>query len=123
MLGSRRYDAVAASERSQMSTTMATRIAAAGLTDRRPLRVVFADSLVAVQLGHDFLFSTEPVSEPTAAESTALTHLTASHLGDEDVVDGWSRRVGGKHVGLTASRAVLQIRRQDCRFRRTAYRQ
>lgn len=63
------------------------------------------------------------VKKSAETRSTEFTHLTASHLGNEDVVDGWSRRVGGKHVGLTASRAVLQIRRQDCRFRRTAYRQ
>lgn len=76
--------------------------------------MIFADTLHAVQLGHDFL-CVVGVSE-SAQEHKAVwqLHLSAAHLGYENVVDGRLRRSVAKEFVLPSSRAERQVRRQHC---------
>lgn len=83
-------------------------------TNRGPLGVIFADTLHAVQFGHDFLCALGVSKSAQERRAVWKPHLTAAHLGYENVVDSRLRRSVTEEFVLPSSRAEGQIRRQHC---------
>lgn len=75
--------------------------------------MVLADAFVAVEFRDDFL-------SPTLRRQQSLrmrgfkTHLTAAHLGHENVGHSWSGQAAGKQRFLRSSRAEFEIGRKNC---------